>query len=237
MIKYGWLFIVILLFELIINILFLVGFYYELYNRCNHKDLIQKIKSEVYFSFEYELVFCEYEYSNNDIYNSKNFKPILIVLNVIYGLSLLIAYITFVVSLYQNAKCGLKCSAIFLFAPIIISIFDIFVSSYVIRPLPDELSPKFSEELKKEIKEAYTSVRNINILVEFFSICSLFLTIFSEISYLYFYNKVKKNENERDVNQLWEETNKNGNNSDKNYPKNDKNTEILGDNLFEQNNN
>ena len=231
MIKYGWLFIVILLFALIINILFLIGFYYEFYNRCNHKDLIQKIKS-----LEYDLVFCEYEYSN-DIYNSKNLKPILIALNTIYGLSLLIAYITFVVSLYQNAKCGLKCSVIFLFAPIIISIFDIFVSFYVIRPLPDELSPEFSEELKKEIKEAYTSVRNINILVEFFSICSLFLTIFSEISYLYFYNKVKKNEDERDLNQLLEETNNNGNNSDKNYPKNDKNTEILGDNLFEQNNN
>ena len=236
MIKYGWLFIVILLFALIINILFLIGFYYEFYNRCNHKDLIQKIESEISFSLEYDLVFCEYEYSN-DIYNSKNLKPILIALNTIYGLSLLIAYITFVVSLYQNAKCGLKCSAIFLFAPIIISIFDIFVSFYVIRPLPDELSPEFSEELKKEIKEAYTSVRNINILVEFFSICSLFLTIFSEISYLYFYNKVKKNEDERDLNQLLEETNKNGNNSDKNYPKNDKNTEILGDNLFEQNNN
>ena len=224
------------MFALIINILFLVGFYYEFYNRCNHKYLIQKIQSEISFSLEYDLVFCEYEYSN-DIYNSKNLKPILIALNTIYGLSLLIAYITFVVSLYQNAKCGLKCSAIFLFAPIIISIFDIFVSSYVIRPLPDELSPKFSEELKKEIKEAYTSVRNINILVEFFSICSLFLTIFSEISYLYFYNKVKKNEDERDLNQLLEETNKNGNNSDKNYPKNDENTESLGDNLFEQNNN
>ena len=237
MIKYGWLFIVILLFALIINILFLVGFYYEFYNRCNHKDLIQKIKSEVYFSFEYELVFCEYEYSNNDIYNSKNFKPILIVLNVIYGLSLLIAYITFVVSLYQNAKCGLKCSLIFFLSSVILSFFNIIISIAYISPLPDKLSPELSEELQKEIKEAYISVENVNILVKFFSVSSLILSLFCGISNLYFYSKVKKEEEDNDLKKLLEETNKNGNNSDKNCSKNDKNTESLVDNLSEENNN
>ncbi len=227
MIKYGELFIVILLFALILNILFIFGFYYEFYNRCNHKDLIKKIESETSNSFIYSKVFCENEHGSFP-FASDELKPVLIVLSIIYGLSLLIAYITFVVSLCQNSKCGLKCSVIFPLFLIVISLFIILISFVNTEPLPDELSPSLSEELKKEIKEAYISVRNINILVEFFSICSLLLTVFFEISYLYFYNKVKKIEDERDLNQLLEEANKNGNNRDKNY----KNNEILGDNLY-----
>ena len=74
-------------------------------------------------------------------------------------------------------------------------------------------------------------------LVEGFSIGSLPLTIFCGISYLCFYNKIKKNEDEGPLNQLLEEANKNGNHSNKNYPESEKNNEILGDNLFEQKNN
>ena len=124
----------------------------------------------------------------------------------------------------------------FPFFSIIIALLNISVTFHVIEPLPDELSPLLSEELQKEIKEAYISVKNINILWEGFSVGSLPLTIFCGISYLCFYNKVKKNEYERPLNQLLEEANKNENHSDKNYPKNDKNNEIFGDNLFEQNN-
>ena len=236
--KCGWLFIVILFFALIINILFIIGFYYEFYNRCNHKDLINKIESEIYYydSLIYKKVFCKNEYDEG-LYSSKNLKPTLIVLNIICGLSLFIAYITFAISLYNNSKRGLKFSVIFPFFSIFISLLNISVAFYDIEPLPDKLSPKLSEEIKKEIKEAYISVRNINILVKFFSIGSLPLSIFCEISYLFFYNKIKKNEDERPLNQLLEEADKKGNNRDKNYPKNIKNNEILGDNLFEQNNN
>ena len=97
--KCGWLFIVILFFALIINILFIIGFYYEFYNRCNHKDLINKIESEIYYydSLIYKKVFCKNEYDEG-LYSSKNLKPTLIVLNIICGLSLFIAYITFAIS-------------------------------------------------------------------------------------------------------------------------------------------
>ena len=232
MTKYGWLFIVILFFASIINILFIIGFYYEFYNRCNHKDLIKKIESETLYSSIYWSVFCEYEKGG-----SKELKPFLIAMNIIYGLSLLIGYITFVVSLYQNAKCGLKCSLIFFLSSVILSFFNIIITIAYISPLPDKLSPELSEELQKEIKEAYISVENVNILVKFFSVCSLILTLFCAISNLYFYGKVKKEENDKDLKQLLEEANKNGKNSDKNCSKNDKNTESLVDNLSEENNN
>ena len=231
MTKYGWLFIVILLFALIINILFIIGFYYEFYNRCNHKDLIKKIESETLNTLIYWSVFCGGDAS------SKELKPFLIAMNIIYGLSLLIGYITFVVSLYQNAKCGLKCSLIFFLSSVMLSFFNIIISIAYISPLPDKLSPELSEELQKEIKEAYISVENVNILVKFFSVCSLILTLFCAISNLYFYSKVKKEEDDKDLKKLLEEANKNGNNSDKNCSKNDKNTESLVDNLSEENNN
>ena len=240
MLKYGWPFSVILVFVLISNILFIIGFYYELYNRCSHKDLVKKIEYELLFYYDdclyYKKIFCENE-NDSDLYSSKNLKPVLIVLNVMYGLALLIAYITFVASLYYNSKCGLKYYVVFPFFSIIIALFNISVAFYAIEPLPEELSPLLSEELQNEIKEAYISVKDINMLVEGFSIGSLPLTIFCGISYICFYNKVKRNEDEGPLNQLLEEANKNGNHSNKNYPKSDKNNEILGDNLFEQKNN
>ena len=108
---------------------------------------------------------CFFEYEKGGDASSKELKPFLIAMNIIYGLSLLIGYITFVVSLYQNAKCGLKCSLIFFFSSVILSFFNIITSIVYISPLPDKLSPELSEELQKEIKGAYISVRNVNILV------------------------------------------------------------------------
>ena len=137
----------------------------------------------------------------------------------------------------NNAKCGLKCSAIFFFSLTIISIINILFSFSITGHLSNDVPPSLSEELQKEVKKAYITVENKNILVEFFSICSFILTLFCGISNLCFYNKVKKNEDERDLNQLLKEANKSENNIVKNYPKNDENTESLGDNLFEQNNN
>ena len=108
---------VILLVVLIINILFIICFYYELYNRCNNKDLINKIEYELLYYDDYQFykkIFCENE-CDEDLYSSKNLKPVLVVLNVIYGLALLIAYITFIAPLYNNSKRWLKWSVVFHF--------------------------------------------------------------------------------------------------------------------------
>jgi len=104
MIEYSCLFIVILFFATIINILFLFGFYYEFYNRCNHINFIKKIESEMHYNpyMYYWSDFCDYEEDGNT--GPKALKVFLIVFIAIYGLSLLIAYITFVVSLCKNAK-------------------------------------------------------------------------------------------------------------------------------------
>ena len=207
----------IILIASIINIASILGFCYLFVSRCNYENLVEKIKKEKQSYYGFSDIFCDYE--NKVETESYKINLFFIFLNLIYVLSIVIALTAFIVSIYQEGKCGLTCSLIFFFFPIIISLLDIILAFSYIGSL-DEDKLNFSEELKKEILHAYSLVKDRKTAIKILTIISLIITIVCGLLNAYVNVKFKK-EN-KDLMEYLDQDKQN--NSEKNSKKDNKNT-------------
>ena len=219
----------------IINSALVILFFFTYINRCSYIELISKIKKELKDNEkelkEYTDIFCSYD--------TKIFIWILGIIilyfcNIIYLISLIIDFITFLVSLCGKRKGCLKAAIGIFFGQISISILDLIVVLIDLKSLNN--NSNLPQELKKEIEESYETVKERRIRLIVYTAFSVIISLFCGIMSSLLLKKIQFNNN--DLNQKMNQSNSYIiNNSQVYTEQNYGNQTIYSENLYVQNNN
>ena len=199
------LFILIESIAVIINTALITAFMVIYSSRCGYKELVEQIESELKDDnlSDYTDVFCKYE--KNEYNKPEDFN----LFDIAYLLSNIFAINIFIVSALKRIKSGLISSIIFFLGPTIIAIFNIFRAISLSSSLKEE-SSNFSEQLKKDIENAYSSVKLTKAFLIIFAIFSLLVTIFCGVMNIILLYRIYK-EDDLTLFQILEQSKENGN--------------------------
>ena len=129
--------------------------------------------------------------------------------DIAYLLSNIFAINIFIVSALKRIKSGLISSIIFFLGPTIIAIFNIFRAISSSSSLKD-VSSTFSEQLKEDIENAYSSVKLTKAFLIIFAIFSLLVSMFCGVMNIILLYRIYK-EDDLTLFQILEQSKENGN--------------------------
>ena len=180
----------------IINIALVALFFFTYIHRCTYHKLVQKIKEALGKDNpeveNYTKIFCDNSFISFFAYLFDNIFVYLI--NIFYCVLLIIAFINSLIRLCKKNQCCLICSSVaFLFGCMIATV-NLIIVFCNLDSL--EITGTLSDDLIKEIEDAYESVKDTRVKLILSTIFSLFLSILgSAFSYILF-SKLKQEDND-----------------------------------------